>query len=181
MHRGQMLTSSAKCASACCRSPHCRMLSRGPTGWTNASQPRAGRDRDLDNNSDVKETLPLIFMVIAIAASASIGEFVSRKTSRKIIGWPIGIVVFVLLMAAYGAATAAPRSRSARAEFQRFMPCPSTGKSRGPCPGYIIDHVTPLACGGPNLPSNMQWQTITDAKAKDRWERIGCQPARINK
>jgi hypothetical protein len=34
----------------------------------------------------------------------------------------------------------------------------------------VIDHVTPLACGGADVPSNMQWQTIEEAKAKDRWE-----------
>jgi hypothetical protein len=26
--------------------------------------------------------------------------------------------------------------------------------------GYIIDYVNPLACGGADDPSNMQWQTI---------------------
>ena len=35
---------------------------------------------------------------------------------------------------------------------------------------YIVDHVVPLACNGPDRPSNMQWQTIAEAKAKDRWE-----------
>jgi len=40
----------------------------------------------------------------------------------------------------------------------------------GPCPGYIIDHVIALKRGGPDTPANMQWQTVEDAKAKDRWE-----------
>lgn len=40
--------------------------------------------------------------------------------------------------------------------------------------GYVIDHITPLACGGSDAPSNMQWQTKAEAKAKDRWERKGC-------
>ena len=42
-------------------------------------------------------------------------------------------------------------------------------------PGYVIDHVIPVACGGPDAPANMQWQTIEEATAKDRVERIGCQ------
>lgn len=67
------------------------------------------------------------------------------------------------------------RSSQARTEFKRLHPCPSTGKSKGACPGYIIDHVVPLACGGPDRPSNMQWQTVADAKAKDKWERNGCE------
>jgi hypothetical protein len=32
----------------------------------------------------------------------------------------------------------------------------------------------PLACGGPDAVSNIQWQTIRDARAKDRWERKAC-------
>jgi hypothetical protein len=41
----------------------------------------------------------------------------------------------------------------------------------GPCHGYVIDHIVPLACKGADAPSNMQWQTIADAKFKDHWER----------
>lgn len=66
------------------------------------------------------------------------------------------------------------RSGWARAEFKQLHPCPSTGRATGRCPGWIIDHVIPLACGGADAPRNMQWQTIAAAKAKDRWERIGC-------
>jgi hypothetical protein len=41
-------------------------------------------------------------------------------------------------------------------------------------PGYVVDHIVPLACGGLDVPGNMQWQTIAAAKAKDTTERIGC-------
>jgi hypothetical protein len=30
----------------------------------------------------------------------------------------------------------------------------------------------PLACGGPDAVSNVRWQTIADARAKDVWERV---------
>jgi hypothetical protein len=63
------------------------------------------------------------------------------------------------------------RSEGAKDAFKRQQPCPSTGRSRGACPGYVIDHVRPLATGGADAPSNMQWQTKADAKAKDKWER----------
>ena len=66
------------------------------------------------------------------------------------------------------------RSREVTREFQRKHPCPSTGRTSGACPGYRRDHIEPLACGGPDAVSNMQWQTIRDAKAKDRWERRAC-------
>src|SRR6266700_1389468 len=63
------------------------------------------------------------------------------------------------------------RSHAVAREFQRQHPCPSTGQTTGPCPGYRKDHVVPLACGGPDAASNLQWQTIAEAKAKDAWER----------
>ncbi len=56
----------------------------------------------------------------------------------------------------------------------------------GPCKGYVIDHVKPLACGGADAAENMQWQTIAEGKAKDKWERkvcekwLGIYPATIN-
>jgi len=65
------------------------------------------------------------------------------------------------------------RSTSSRNEFQSSHPCPATQQSTGSCPGYIIDHIIPLDCGGPDLPSNMQWQTVPDAREKDKIERRG--------
>jgi len=62
------------------------------------------------------------------------------------------------------------RDPRARAEFQRSHPCPSTGKTSGACPRYVVDHVTPLKRLGADHPSNMQWQTSQSAKAKDRTE-----------
>jgi hypothetical protein len=64
------------------------------------------------------------------------------------------------------------RSKAAKAAFQRDHPCPANGSTRGGCPGYVIDHVAPLECGGPDAPFNMQWQTIADGKAKDKTERF---------
>ena len=66
------------------------------------------------------------------------------------------------------------RSASAKQEFERSNPCPATGRTSGTCSGYVIDHVKPLACGGADAPSNMQWQTVAEGKAKDRTERSGC-------
>ena len=67
------------------------------------------------------------------------------------------------------------RSHAARAAFERSHPCPSTGRTTGRCPGYVVDHFRALECGGPDDPSNMQWQTTADAKAKDKTER-NCRP-----
>ena len=66
------------------------------------------------------------------------------------------------------------RSYSVKHEFQRQHPCPSTGRTTGACPGYVKDHIRALDCGGPDSVANLQWQTVAEAKAKDRWERKGC-------
>jgi hypothetical protein len=60
------------------------------------------------------------------------------------------------------------RNESAKREFERQTGYPKGRK------GYVVDHKTPLACGGADSPSNMQWQTTADAKAKDKVERRGC-------
>lgn len=62
------------------------------------------------------------------------------------------------------------RSPAARKTFRSTHPCPATGRTSGRCPGYVIDHIRPLKRGGPDTPSNMQWQTKAEAKAKDRIE-----------
>jgi hypothetical protein len=62
------------------------------------------------------------------------------------------------------------RSEEAKHAFMRQHPCPATGRSSGPCPGYVIDHVKALKHGGADDPNNMQWQTVQQAKEKDRWE-----------
>jgi len=92
----------------------------------------------------------------------------------------VGIVCALILL--YGRAAVpspahrphTPRSARARREFRRMNPCPATGLLRGACPGYVIDHVKPLACGGADAPGNMQWQTNADSKAKDAVERKNC-------
>lgn len=64
--------------------------------------------------------------------------------------------------------------RGAKRDFKRQHPCPANGRTTGGCRGYVIDHIRPLACGGVDAPTNMQWQTAAEGKAKDKWERTGC-------
>jgi hypothetical protein len=59
------------------------------------------------------------------------------------------------------------RSRVVVREFQREHQCPSTGLPSGACLGYRKGHIVPLACGGPDAVSNIQWQTIADVRAKN--------------
>jgi hypothetical protein len=69
------------------------------------------------------------------------------------------------------------RSTAAKNSFKRQHPCPSTGRSTGSCPGYVIDHINPLECGGADAPFNMQRQTIGMARRRKRPSAIvGCEP-----
>ena len=87
---------------------------------------------------------------------------------------PFEIAVALVLLTPWFVHAKPQRSHSAKAAFQRGHPCPSTGLSNGNCKGFVIDHVKPLACGGADKPENMQWQTKSEAKAKDKWERKEC-------
>ena len=75
-----------------------------------------------------------------------------------------------LCLVAFGPATAALRSPTVRAEFMRSNPCPITGKTRGACPGYQVDHREALICGGRDEVSNLQWLSVPEHKAKTRVE-----------
>lgn len=82
-------------------------------------------------------------------------------------------LLLVAAALACGPAVATHRSAAQVLAFKRANPCPSTGARRGSCPGYIVDHHIALCVGGPDQASNMRWQTIAAARAKDRWE---CRP-----
>jgi hypothetical protein len=64
-----------------------------------------------------------------------------------------------------------PPGSGAAARVPPGAPVPRDGRTTGACPGYVIDHVVPLKRGRADAPSNMQWQTTGEAKAKDRWSR----------
>lgn len=80
------------------------------------------------------------------------------------------LTLLSLLVAAMPAQAGSKRSPWVPKQFQYTHPCPSTGRTTGPCPGYVRDHVIPLACGGSDSTMNMQWQTTEAGKDKDRWE-----------
>lgn len=84
------------------------------------------------------------------------------------------IICTVVLSISSQANAKHPRSSAVKADFQRSNPCPSTGQRRGACPGWVKDHVTPLCAGGADSPDNLQWQSVQEAKIKDREERKMC-------
>lgn len=91
-----------------------------------------------------------------------------------------GMVRILVALAIFAIGTAGPaeskthRSQAARAEFQRAHPCPANGATKGPCPGFVVDHREPLCAGGADAPHNMAWQTTEDARIKDKAERAQC-------
>lgn len=84
------------------------------------------------------------------------------------------LIFSIALLCALPFGAAQARDPKAVSEFKRENPCPATGERRGACPGYVVDHVTPLCAGGADAPINMQWQTVADGKIKDAEERKMC-------
>ena len=89
------------------------------------------------------------------------------------------LVVLLMLSLTGGVEAACKRSGAVRRAFVRTHPCPSTGLTRLPCHGFILDHIWPLCAGGADSVQNMQWQSIEDAKKKDREERAACTACRL--
>lgn len=56
------------------------------------------------------------------------------------------------------------RNSTALTEFKR-----ATGFPLGR-PGWQIDHMRPLKCGGGDCPANMEWMPVEQKKLKDAWE-----------
>lgn len=86
----------------------------------------------------------------------------------------IRLITIILAAISTPSIAATERSAAQRAAFARLHPCPATGQPRGPCPGYVVDHITPLCAGGRDAPDNMQWQTVEAGKLKDKDEHAQC-------
>lgn len=78
------------------------------------------------------------------------------------------LLAFILLLFVVTSANA--RSRGEVRKFKATHPCPATNLIQHSCPGYIVDHIIPLCKCGKDKVANMQWQTIAEAKAKDKIE-----------
>jgi len=63
---------------------------------------------------------------------------------------------------------APPRTTRIVSPKKQFMV--DTGFPKGR-PGYVVDHIIPLQCGGADSPANMQWLTIDEARLKHRTDR----------
>jgi hypothetical protein len=96
----------------------------------------------------------------------------SVRTDRNLRTMLVLLTVVVLALAFCTKADA--RDLKVRTAFVKAHPCPSTGGTRLPCPGYVVDHAIPLCAGGPDAVENLQWQTYEASKKKDRAELAIC-------
>jgi hypothetical protein len=67
-----------------------------------------------------------------------------------------------------GLSPRAERSAAAREAFER-----QTGYANGR-PGYLVEHIVPLSCGGTDTPGNMQWLTLAEARRKNKFDSARC-------
>lgn len=61
------------------------------------------------------------------------------------------------------------RSTAVIAAYKRIHPCPSTGLTKGACPGWALNHVIPLSCSGIDAVSNLQWVPHRIKSCKESW------------
>lgn len=101
----------------------------------------------------------------------------------------MGRLLVALLCACHvGAAIAGDIARS-RAEVRAFRSenaCPATGRIKGACPGFQVDHIKALCAGGSDIRDNMHWLSTQDHKFKTfidvrecrKFRRLANTPAR---
>lgn len=51
----------------------------------------------------------------------------------------------------------AKRTDRMKRDYKARFPCPTTGKLQKSCPGWEIDHLIPLCCGGADVWTNARW------------------------
>lgn len=78
---------------------------------------------------------------------------------------PLALTALCLLLALPVGAIG--RSQAEVRAFRKANPCPSTGQTRGPCPGWHVEHPIPLCAGGADdHRANMAWLSVEDHRFK---------------
>ncbi len=80
----------------------------------------------------------------------------------------------ILMMGLAVIARSLPRDKTERDRFVRSNPCPANGNTKGPCPGYEVDHKKALMNGGKDKPDNMQWRRREEHKEKTKQDFEQC-------
>lgn len=90
----------------------------------------------------------LLAIVLCLSASLVYAECVPKRT-------PTGRIA---------------RSTNEVIKFRKLNPCPVLPSKTRVCPGYVVDHIIPLCACGPDKVTNMQWQSISESRVKDKLE-----------
>lgn len=66
------------------------------------------------------------------------------------------------------------RDPEVRRAFMKIHPCPATGKTKGRCDGWQVDHIIPLCFYGVDATWNMGWKTVRDHREKTKLDVKVC-------
>lgn len=88
------------------------------------------------------------------------------------------IAAVILMIVCHPALARIPRDMAEVRAFRSEHLCPATGRVRGACPGWEVDHITPLCAGGPDHRSNMQWISREDHRFKTLVDVRECRRSR---
>lgn len=66
------------------------------------------------------------------------------------------------------------RSMSRRRLFLTLIGALDTKHPKNVPPGFVVNHIVPLACGGCDVPSNMELMTVAAWKGRTGAERADC-------
>lgn len=75
-------------------------------------------------------------------------------------------LLILLVITSLDATARIDRDRAQVRAFRAENHCPATGRTRGACPGYHVDHITPLCAGGADKKENLQWLSKEDHRWK---------------
>ena len=81
-----------------------------------------------------------------------IGRMLRNKVNIPTPNLSVISATIALALAAQLAIAETHREPAQRSAFTQQHPCPSTLKTKGRCPGYVVDHIKPLCAGGADSP-----------------------------
>lgn len=116
--------------------------------------------------------------MVAVAARTPRQASAATSTTGRVSFTAIRLALLLAALLIPPADAAEKRSSTVRAAFVRQNPCPAGAHDKGRCPGYVVDHRVPLACGGPDRIENLQWLTVAEAREKDRIALRECRARR---
>jgi hypothetical protein len=85
----------------------------------------------------------------------------------------VNVAVILSLLFSVNASASTRHTAQANA-FRKANACPVTNKIQARCPGWVVNHIEPLACGGTDVPANMEWEQRAPSYKRDAFERRVC-------